>query len=43
MQIQAKLCESLAQIGHELLSLLAMLESHHEIVGVSYDGNVASR
>src|SRR5206468_3260232 len=41
MQLQAEPAEPLAQLGQEPLGVLAMLESHDEVIGKPHDDDVA--
>jgi hypothetical protein len=43
VQPQAKLRETLAQCSPEPLSVVTMLEAHHEVVAVAHDDHLAAR
>ena len=43
VQLQAELRESVAKVRPEPLGIIAMLESHHEVVGETRDDNVTAR
>src|SRR5512132_1873086 len=43
VQLQRELREPLAKVSPEPLSVVAILESHHEVIGEPHDHNLATR